>query len=299
MSVDFHFLNVGNGDCTVIDFPARTNGVGQNQDARVMMVDIHHHGDHEEYEHVIDYYKKHFRNGAGLRPIFRYVSSHPHKDHMMGLKALFFEVKVCNFWDIDHEFAPAQDAPDWQEYKDDWFFYEKLRDGTNGVTVLRYTDASRPVQYWDEDRITVLSPSGELYKFVHEREDGTRRTKDEIGAQLNNLSYVLLIQVNGLKVLLTGDAEQKCWDYILANHAEDIKNIDILKAPHHGRESAFHEEAVRLMKPKHIVLSAAADCEHAVPEKYKKAAPGAAIHDTSKRGSFILKCGFDGSISLG
>ena len=114
---------------------------------------------------------------------------------------------------------------------------------------------------------------------------------------MNNLSYVLLIRFNGLKILLAGDAETKCWEHILENHKDKIKDIDILKAPHHGRESAFHEEAVKHMNPKHIILSVSSDCEHTVPEKYQKAAPNAEIYQTSDAGSFILDCDFDGTIS--
>ncbi|MBX4189334.1 hypothetical protein KW785_01910 [Candidatus Parcubacteria bacterium] len=55
--------------------------------------------------------------------------------------------------------------------------------------------------------------------------------------RLNNLSYVLLINVNDLKILLAGDAEEVCWEYVLKHHKDKITNIDILKAPHHGRES--------------------------------------------------------------
>jgi beta-lactamase superfamily II metal-dependent hydrolase len=163
---------------------------------------------------------------------------------------------------------------------------------------LKYTDETTPRAFWDEDGIEVLSPSKDLYDFVHTKEDGTPRTKEEIGAQLNNLSHVLLIRFNGLKILLAGDAETKCWEYILEKYKDKIKDIDIFKAPHHGRESAFHEEAVKHMNPKHIILSHSSECEHTVPEKYQKAAPSAQIYKTSELGSFILDCDFDGNVTF-
>jgi beta-lactamase superfamily II metal-dependent hydrolase len=264
-----------------------------------MMVDIHHHDDHEEYEHVIDYYKTYFTDDRGrLRPIFRFVSSHPHKDHLKGLNSLFDEINVVNFWDTDHDFAPDQNAFDWEEYKDDWERYEQIRNSTKDPIVLRYTDQTRPAQFWNEDHIEILSPSKELRHFVHFKENGEKRTAEEIGAQLNNLSYVLLIRFNGLKILLAGDAELKTWDYILAHYKEKIRNIDILKAPHHGKDSAFHEEAVKVMNPKHIIFSASTDCENQVPEKYQKAAPRATIYKTCDLGNLIFQCGFDGKITV-
>lgn len=101
-----------------------------------------------------------------------------------------------------------------------------------------------------------------------------------------------------MKILLAGDAETKCWEYILKNHKEKIKNIDILKAPHHGRESAFHEEAVKIMNPKYIVISASEECEYAVPEKYEKAAPQSTIYKTHELGNIVFDCDFDGRITL-
>jgi len=294
-----HFLNVGDGDCTIIDFPARIVRSSQERHGeRVMMVDIHHHEDHDDYEHVLDYYKRNFKDSEGnIRPIFRYVSTHPHKDHIKGLDALFNEVSVWNFWDIEHRFQPDKNGQDWEDYKDDWGRYELVRASTNGSpTVLKYTDKNNQMKFWDEDQIEILSPSDELHQFVHVKEDGSRRTAEEIGQALNNLSYVLLIKFNGLKILLTGDVETKGWEYILKNHKDKIKNIDILKAPHHGRESAFHEEAVKWMNPKHIIFSASTECEHIVPEKYKKAAPNAKTYTTGELGTLVFDCGFDGTI---
>jgi beta-lactamase superfamily II metal-dependent hydrolase len=301
MGVKLHFLDVGDGDCTIIDFPGRiVTSTKEEYPPRVMMVDIHHHEDHDFYEHVIDYYKRNFTDDNGyIRPIFRYVSTHPHKDHIKGMKTLFDEINIVNFWDIDHNFVPEKSGTDWEEYKDDWEHYEKIREGkVPNLTVLNYTDKVSPRQFWDQDGIEVLSPSKELYDFVHKKEDGTLRTPEEIGGQLNNLSYVLLINFNGKKIILAGDAENKCWEYILANHRDKIKDIDILKAPHHGRESAFHEEAVKYMNPKHIIFSSSAECEHTVPEKYQKAAPNATMYNTCDYGSFILDCDFDGKITF-
>lgn len=300
MSVRFHFLNTGDGDCTIVDFPKRINEkTNKKKDDRVMMIDVHHHDDHDEYEHIIDYYKKNFQELDGtLRPIFRFVLSHPHKDHLKGIKALFEEIPVMNLWDLDHDFAPSKSGPDWPDYKEDWEHYEDLRKNGSGLTVLRYRDHNEPLPFWDEDRIEILAPSADLHEFVHKKEDGTKRTTEDIGCQLNNLSYVLLIRVNGLKILLPGDAELKAWDYIMENHKDKIKDIDILKAPHHGRESAFHEEAVKHMNPKHIVFSSSEECEHAVPEKYQKAAPNAEIYKTSDYGSFVLDCDFEGNVTF-
>lgn len=299
MSLKIHFLNVGDGDCTIIDFPSRfIEGTQVKYDSRVTMVDINHHENHDDYEHVIDYYRRNFTNSlGGVRPIFRYIASHPHEDHLTGFKALTDSVEVVNFWDIDHDFEPDQSNATWSEYEKDWNKYLALRVGSSNPKVLRYLNTDLPRPFWDEDGIEVLAPSKEIIDFVHKKEDGTRRSAEEVGQVLNNLSYVLLIRFNGVKILLAGDAEAKTWEHIVKNYSDKIKNIDILKASHHGRESGFHEEAIKIMNPKHVVFSMSEDCEHGVPEKYEKAVPSTTVHQTSE-GTLVFDCGFDNSITF-
>lgn len=295
-----HFLNVGDGDCTIVDFPERVvTNTNKKKNARVMMVDIHHHDDHDNYEHVINYYKQKF----GKRSIFRFITTHPQRDHIKGIKRLFEDqdIEVLNFWDLEHEFEPDKTGEHWEDYKEDWEKYcelRKMRD-EDGLCVRRYWDHQSGIQYWDEDMIEILAPSKKLYKFVHYTDDGHKRSKEEIGQLINNMSYVLLLHINDLKLLLAADAEEKSWEYILEKHREKIKDIDILKAAHHGRLSGFHEEAVKIMKPKHIVFSCTSDTddEHGAEDEYKKIVPNAKFYKTYLHGTVVANCDFDGKIT--
>lgn len=296
MPAEFHFLNVGDGDCTIIKFPSRTFQVsGQKIPSRTMMVDIHHHDEHEDYEDVINYYKNNFPG----EELFRFISTHPHKDHLKGIKNLFNDssFNVVNFWDLEHSFEPPQEGNGWEDYKEDWNEYQRLRklNDNSGLCVRRYWDSQKGISFWDEDGITILSPSKELHEAAHKNEDGTK--KDSANVNVHAMPYVLLIKINDRKILLAGDAEDTCWQYIVDNHKDAIKNVDILKAAHHGRLSGFHEEAVKIMNPKHIVFSIAdeTDQEHGADKEYKKAAPNATIHKTGTHGSIIAHCPYDES----
>ena len=301
MTVDFHFLNVGDGDCIIVDIPERVLRSDPSVEfpARMMMIDTHHHDDHDDYEDVVRYYLAHFSDSQGRpRPLFRYIQSHPHTDHLKGLSRLSRNIPIVNFWDLEHSFVPQKNGPGWDECRDDWECYERLRTGSTDPKVLRYSDADSPREYWKDDGITILSPSKDLHTAVHKKDDGTLRSPDEIGQELNDLSYVLLMKVNNLKILLAGDAEQRAWNHMIQNHRSEITNIDILKAPHHGRERAFKEEAVKIMRQKHIIMSASEECEYMVPEKYLKASPTSKIYKTCEQGTFVMSCDFDGGITL-
>lgn len=296
MGIKVHFLNVGYGDCTIIHFPERTRADGTEKNERIMVVDIYHSEDHDEYENVIDYYKANFKNSDGtLKPIFRFVCSHPHQDHICGLAKLFndADIKIINFWDLEHEWEP-EDFEGHPTHKDDWDKYQEIRNGS-GLTVIRSKREDTPSKYWneDEDRIAVLSPSKELIKKAHYKEDGTKRDVKDIA--IDEMSYALLIRVNSRKIILAGDGRATpVWEDIYANCEEQISNCTILKAGHHGQEASFHEESVKKMNPELIIFSnsEACDDENGAEESYQKAVSQATILKTYEHGTLIVDVPF-------
>lgn len=299
MAVKIHFLNVGAGDCTIVHFPYRTRKDGVTKDERIMMIDLYHHDNHDDYEHVIDYYKNNFRNENGsLKPIFRFICSHPHQDHICGLEKLFNdnEIEILNFWDIDHQFEP-ENFDGHETHEDDWNTYlDKRNPSVKAPKTIRVTRDDSPFKYWDddEDRITVLSPSRAMIKDVHSaKEDGTKREPHEI--DIDHISYALMLKINDRKIIFAGDGKEKCWNDIVENCGDMIKNCDLLKAGHHGHESGFHENAVKIMNPKYIIFSNSQDedTDNGAEDKYKKALDNVNIYKTCDHGTIIAECPFD------
>ena len=297
MGVKFHFLNVGSGDCTFIHFPSRTRKDGKTKNERIMMVDICHHEDHEEYEDVINYYKREFRNNDGsIKPIFRYVCTHPHQDHICGLKKLVDDnyIHILNFWDINHSFKP-EDFNHHPTHEDDWNTYETLRGENSPATVIRTSREQKPKQYWndDEDRIGILSPCNELTHYAHYKEDGKERKQDEV--QIDEMSYGLMVRINERKVILPADGRSTpFWDDIYKNCKSLIKNCAVLKAGHHGHETGFHEGAVKLMNPALIVFSNSdeEDASNGAEDLYAEAVPSALMLKTCDHGTITITVPF-------
>ncbi len=298
MAIRFHFLNVGSGDCTIVHFPERIRKDGKEKSERIMMVDIYHHDDHEAYENVIDYYKGNFRKPNGsIKPIFRFVCTHPHQDHICGLNRLFDEhaIQILNFWDLKHSFEP-HDFEHHPTHRDDWDTYQALSAEDGPATVIRTKRESDPNKFWndDEDRITILSPSESLIKYAHYKKDGTKREPHEV--EIDKMSYALMIRINDRKVILAGDGhESPFWDEIYEKCKSEIKDCAILKAGHHGQEAAFHEKAVKLMNPYLIIFSNSEDIddEHGAENLYEEAVPDALILKTWKEGTIIVDVPFD------
>ena len=295
MSVDFHFLNVGYGDCTIVHWPERTAG-DKTKDERIMMVDLYHRENDDEYEDVIEYYKTNFRNVDGsIRPIFRFVCTHPHQDHICGLKKLFDEsdIRILNFWDNDHSFVPT-DFDGHETHEDDWKTYKTLGGEESPATVIKTKRSEKPRQFWDSDgdKLTILSPSDALIKHAHETQDGTKRDSDKV--EIDEMSYAISVQVNSRSVILAGDGRATpAWNDILDNCKNDLSSCAVLKAGHHGHECSFHEEALKEMDPQIIVFSNSKneDKSNGAESDYKRVCPKAKIYKTFD-GTIIVRVPF-------
>ncbi|MDD5147145.1 MAG: hypothetical protein PHV63_01150 [Candidatus Daviesbacteria bacterium] len=301
MGVRIHFLNVGSGDCTIVHFPYREvkNNQGQvikTKEERITFIDLNHYDDQAEYENVLNYYKNSndFRDTNGkLKPIFRFICSHPHMDHIYGLSKLFndTELEIINFWDLEHEFVP-EDLDYNEQYQNDWETYQEIRKGYTLRIIKTYREDS-PRNYWKdyEDRITILSPSLKLIKMAHYNEDGSKKEQVEI----DEMSYALLIRVNNKKIILGGDGQERVWNDIFENCKEEIAGCSVLKASHHGHESGFHEEAIKIMKPQFIVFSNSKqeDEQNGASDKYKMVLPNTTIYKTHEFRTIIADIPFN------
>ncbi len=83
-------------------------------------------------------------------------------------------------------------------------------------------------QFWHcegGDAITILAPTKDLVAKADDTND------------YNTCSYVLLVEANGSKVVFGGDSHDDTWEYILGNFKNEVTDVDLLIAPHHGRDS--------------------------------------------------------------
>ena len=207
------------------------------------------------------------------------------------------EIDIFNFWDLKHSFEP-ENFDGHPTHEDDWEAYKVLRGdkGKSPATVIRTQREDTPRLYWndDEDRFTVLSPSNKLMRYAHYKDDGDKRDSHEV--EIDEMSYGLMIRVNKRKIILPSDGRKNpFWNDIIENCKDEIKNCSILKAGHHGQESGFHEEAVKLINPDIVLISNRKedDEEYGAEELYKRAIPKAMILKTCDSGSIIIKVPFN------
>jgi len=236
-----HFLNVGKGNSTILEFPSK----------RLAMIDIDNSrisDDEEVLTDPIEYFQSNFKNGE----LFRFILTHPDMDHMSGLDELANKVLILNFWDTKHNRTFSED--DWKgsPYSPkDWERYLSFRKSTENpkCLILNRGDTSLdPKCCWTQDHIEILSPSPHLI-------DLSAKTPEDDPQKYNHLSYILMMEHGGTKVLFGGDASVEVWEDILNECGEESLKANIFLAPHHGSKNNIHEEAFEAIEPNYVIVS--------------------------------------------
>ncbi|MGI6491375.1 MAG: ComEC/Rec2 family competence protein [Pelotomaculum sp.] len=247
-----HFLNVKEGDSTWI----------KHNSGRISLIDVFNASKVEEIKkETIFEAAQRVRGNFGqknypvnpiqylqdfnVQDIFRFILTHPDMDHMGGIKDLFDTISVSNFWDTANN-KEKPDFTDSQHNEADWDFYQSVREKeVLGITVLNlYSGATGKFYNQDEsknpggDGLYILAPTNELVNAANESGD------------YNDCSYVLLYKTADRKIVFGGDSHDKTWEHILDKHKDSVKDVDVLFAPHHGRDSGRSYEFLDVLKPK-------------------------------------------------
>ena len=219
----------------------------------------------------------------GYSSVFRFVQTHPHADHFTGMSELFKQKSVYNIWCAKNNFTVDESKLS-EKQKDDWKLLKKFRDSksnpVDGVTVIR-PFAGDTRQYLNEDNITVLSPTPELVKLAQEKNNK------------NIMSYVLLIKYGGRKFIFGGDAEKETWEYIVENYEDEIKDVTVLDASHHGRKSGYYQPAVKLMNPTYTIVSVGKKPSTDATNSYRQYSDH--VWSTRYKGNITFEINADGS----
>ena len=249
--ITFHFLNVGKGNCTIIEFPSERLSVIDVDDSRVISDydrTLMEKAGKARLTNPIDYITSKFKD----REIFRFILTHPDMDHMSGIKGLFKGKYVRNFWDTENDKYIDPDTWENSPYdREDWDFYQNVRQSDENPIVLKiYRDAEADC-CWTKDSIRILAPTESLVKEANENEDW------------DHLSYVLMIEYAGRKILLGGDATKKSLEDIIEYYGEGYLESNVLFAPNHGSANHISKEILDVINPDLIVVSVAEGVDYA------------------------------------
>jgi beta-lactamase superfamily II metal-dependent hydrolase len=190
---------------------------------------------------------KEIKSESKSKNIIRFISTHPDDDHIMGLDYLDSEMKILNFYCVKNKAAKPDETTDFKKYCE-------LRDSDKAFYL--YKDCSRKwLNQSDDDRgsagINILWP---ITDNKHYKE---ALKMAENGESPNNISPIVKYSLEGgVTMLWMGDLESG----FMENIKDDLNlaEVDILFAPHHGRDSGkVPKEWLDKMKPKIIIIGEA------------------------------------------
>ena len=268
-----HFLNVKEGDCSVIqhnsdrvsviDVCNASSSTSSDSQAARLSLKLESEsvgGNFHQKKHPvnpIEYLQQH-----GVTSIFRYIQTHPDMDHMDGIKALFEEFNPTNMWDTDNNKEIDDSSWNGSPYDAaDWKYYRNKRDTKPSTDPRRLALlAGAQGEYWNStggDGIHILAPTKELVDAADDTND------------YNKCSYVLLYRTGENRIVFGGDSHDETWDFILANYESDVKDIDLLIAPHHGRDSGRSYEFLDVLTPS-LTFFGNAPSEHLAYDAWRR-----------------------------
>ncbi len=208
------------------------------------------------------------RNG-----IHRFISTHPDEDHIQGLVDLDNKISICNFYCVENSTTKEDESDNFRRYRQ---LYESDRSYYIFKNCRR-----RWLNESNEERgqagIEILWPdtTNEEYK--------TALKNAANGDSPNNISPIIQYSLNrSVTALWMGDLETEFMEEI----RDDVQlaKIDLLFAPHHGRDSGrIPGKMLETLDPEIIVVGEA-------PSKHLNYYAGYKTITQNSAGDIIFDC---------
>lgn len=181
----------------------------------------------------------------------RFISTHPDEDHIRGLQYYNEQIGVNNFYCVQNTATKSDETTDFKEYC-------TLRDSGKAFNIYKgckrkWMNQSDGERNSSGINILWLDTTNSFFQ------DALKIASN--GESPNNISPIIQYSLkNGAKVLWMGDLETEFMKNI--EQSIEMPDIDILFAPHHGRDSGkIPESWLKKITPKIIVIGEA-DSKH-------------------------------------
>lgn len=208
------------------------------------------------------------------KSVHRFISTHPDDDHISGLIYLNNQMNLLNFYCVKNKVTKPVRTDDFDEYC-------SLRDNSDKVFHLFKGCSRKWMSEGNDERgssgINILWPitSNEFYKAALQ--------EAEEGESPNNISIIMKYTIDGgAKILWMGDLESDFMDNIVDEITFEL--VDVLFAPHHGRDSGkVPTKWLEAMNPKIVIIGEA-------PSEYLNYYDSYNTITQNSAGDIVLEC---------
>lgn len=185
----------------------------------------------------------------GESSLHAFVNTHPHDDHLCGIKELDEAVTISQVWHSNHKPSKKHGA----RY-DDLLAIIKRLDPSN-VRELKGSNSSEKLG--DAD-MHFFAPA----EYVND--DVNEAKADERYARIHENCTVMKVGYSGQGVLITGDADLVGFRDHITDYHKDHLGAYVLDASHHGSRSFFMEaegdepylDHIEAINPQYVIISA-------------------------------------------
>lgn len=187
-------------------------------------------------------------NKSRDKTITRFISTHPDQDHISGLAELDDDLEILNFYCVKNQAIKDTPTADFDRYC-------QLRDNPKKAFYLYKECSRRWMNQGNEERdsagISILWPITDNADYQSALADAA------CGLSPNNISCIIKYSLKGsVTMLWMGDLETDFMEKIEGKIS--IPKVDILFAPHHGRDSGKVPNSwLKAMDPGLIIIGEA------------------------------------------
>ena len=187
------------------------------------------------------------QNESNGKNINRFISTHPDDDHIRGLKEYDDKFGILNFYCVDNDTTK-------EDVTDDFKTYCNLRDGEKHFYLYRGCQR-KWMNVHDNERgsagvncLWPITSDSDYKQALNDARDGKSP---------NNISPIITYSIeDGATFMWMGDLENDFQEKI--KDKISWPSIDILFAPHHGRDSGkVPADVLKTLNPKIIVIGKA------------------------------------------
>ncbi|MCR5336768.1 MAG: MBL fold metallo-hydrolase [Synergistes sp.] len=211
----YYGVDVGQGDCSLFILPG----------GETIVIDA---GPEKTSRRTMQYIKS-----CGVRKIDLLVATHPHEDHIGGMRTLMAAFPVGMVWDSGYNYG---------SYIQERFYRDiKKRNIPFKIVSRGYSARLGNVE------LEVLAPARRI--------TGTR-------SDANNNSIIMLITYGNISFLMTGDMEREEYASI-----RPLPRATVLKAAHHGSCNSTSRQLMLEVSPEIVVLNYEKGNSYGYPHK--------------------------------